>query len=107
MDKTAQVENAETGSNPVDPELQLKPQPTSPSANQILGPHNPPMGEDSAVTRAEKLERHGLEDTVEESPAKRIKLEPANGSESKIVPAPRERQKGVASIKAESVALLR
>lgn len=106
MDETTKDENHDTGSDPVDPELMLKPQSTSPTS-QLLYPQNTPMEEDSAVTKAEKLERHGLEDTVEESPAKRIKLEPENGSELEKATAPRERQKGVAPIKAESVAFLR
>lgn len=106
MDETTTAKIHETSSNPVEPELQLKSQPT-PSAEQALHPQKAPMEEDSAVTKAEKVERYGLDDTVEESPAKRIRLETENGSELQKASAPRERQKGVAPIKAESVALFR
>jgi len=65
-------------------------------------PTQPNLPGDSAVTRAEKAERHGLINNpevndFEQSPSKRLKMEEKETTAS----APRERQKGVAHIKAE------
>ncbi|KAA6414750.1 MAG: tRNA-dihydrouridine synthase 3 [Lasallia pustulata] len=94
--------------NPLDPQESLKPTPAAVGA-EIPHPAQPLYAEDSATTKAEKGERHGLmkcdgsDGSVEESPAKRIKLE-AEGHEGRVGthgPTPSERQKGVAPIKAE------
>lgn len=65
-------------------------------------PAQPNLPGDSAVTRAEKAERHVLINNpevndFEQSPSKRLKMEEKETTTS----TPRERQKGVAHIKAE------
>lgn len=62
--------------------------------------------EDSAVTKAEKLARHGVLDGVEAPPSKRMKLdhETHSNAESDCL-RPSTRKKGVAPIKAELVVL--
>ena len=114
MDRRVENVNPYAALNPMDPQLELKPQLASPSFEQVIHPQQSLMEEDSAVTKAEKLERHGVEDVEdmenrpEESQAKRIKLEPSatpmTGNEA---PRRNERQKGVAPIKAESVVRMR
>ena len=69
--------------------------------DKTVHPQQIPMTEDSAVTKAEKLERHGVADGVEESSSKRRKVDSENGNRG---PIQSERQKGVAPIKKESVA---
>ena len=69
--------------------------------DKTVHPQQIPMTEDSAVTRAEKFERHGVADGVEESSSKRRKLDSENGNRG---PIQSERRKGVAPIKKESVA---
>ena len=98
--------------NPLHPEKSLKPTPAA-VGEEIPHPAQPLYAEDSATTKAEKLERHALmnrdgsepavEADVEESPAKRIKLEldRDQGRVGTHGPTPSERQKGVAPIKAE------
>lgn len=94
-------ENRERASNPVESEPgQL----TSLSADQIVHPPQISLGEDSAVTKAEKIEQHGTTDSGEEPSSKRVKVEPSNDFETQQeAPAQNERQKGVTPIKAESV----
>ncbi|KZF22018.1 tRNA-dihydrouridine(47) synthase [NAD(P)(+)] [Xylona heveae TC161] len=80
--------------NPLEPSSTIK-RPLQEDAN---GSAQPIYAEDSAVTKAEKIERNGAlpaqlgDNEFEESPAKRQKIEE---------PAPKERVKGVASIKSE------
>ena len=94
--------------NPLDPENPLKPTPAE-VGEELPHPAQPLYAEDSATTKAEKIERHGLvngdrsDAGVEESPAKRIKLD-IGGDAGRVEtqgPLPSERQKGVAPIKAE------
>ena len=86
-------------------EQALGPQPTSPSVGKIVHPQQPLLEEDSAVTKAEKIERHSTTDGDEERSLKRVKLEPSSDLEvQKEAPARIERQKGVTPIKEESVA---
>lgn len=94
--------------NPLDPEEPLK-STSAEVGEETPHPAQPLYAEDSATTKAEKIERHGLTDgdrsdgAVEESPAKRIKLddESDGGTIETHKPTPSERQKGVAPIKTE------
>lgn len=82
--------------NPLDPEEHLKIQPST-AETPDLHPAVTPRDEDSAVTKAEKLERHPYENGLlgEEPPAKKVRSEAAHEAR------PRDRQKGIAPIKAE------
>lgn len=91
---------ADIPSNPIEPELTLKLPTTSGQLEQVVHPQQAPRKEDSAVTKAERVERHVIEETPEEPPTKRVKLEPAEQVLDKT-----GRPKGVAPIKAESVNL--
>ena len=89
--------------NPLEPAVTLL-GPQDPSTANLAGkrahPQDVQMPGDSAVTKAEKYERHGIEDIVAESPSKKRKLEnqQENGHRD---PTKSERQKGVAPIKPE------
>ena len=85
--------------NPLDPAIQLKDSSESDLLDKTVHPQQVPMTEDSTVTKAEKIERHGLAHGLEESPSKRRRLGSANETQS---PTQSERQKGVAPIKKES-----
>lgn len=89
--------------NPLEPAIQLDDSSTSNLLGKTVHPQQVPMTEDSAVTKAEKIERHGSANGVEESPSKRRKVVSENGNQG---PTRSERQKGVAPIKKESVALM-
>ncbi len=90
--------------NPLEPAVTLV-GPQDPSAANLVEKRahfqDVQMAGDSAVTKAEKYERHGTEDIVAESPSKKRKLETQqeNGHRG---PTKSERQKGVAPIKPES-----
>ena len=86
--------------NPLEPAVNLEKEKPSNShlLNQTVHPQQVPTLEDSAVTRAEKYERHGSAGNVEESSSKRRKLDTGNEF---LTPTPRERQKGIAPIKEE------
>ena len=94
----------ETPANPLEPAVALV-GPQDPSAGNLTEkrahPQDVQMAGDSAVTKAEKYERHGIGSVVAGSPSKKRKLEnqEKNGNHglSQI-----ERQKGVAPIKPES-----
>lgn len=115
-------------SNPLEPAAQLKDPSESGSLDKSVHPQQAQCTEDSAVTKAEKYERHGVEVAVEDSPAEKIKLENATeyekqnpnsvggdveGSPPKRIklenvvkneeqgPTQSERQRGVAPIKEE------
>ena len=92
--------NGDAPSNPMEPATKLELPSNSDLLDMTIHPQQLSTAEDSAVTRAEKVERHGNADGVEESPSKRRKLDSENGTEG---PTRSERQKGVAPIKAESV----
>jgi tRNA-dihydrouridine synthase 3 len=98
-------------SNPADPEQSLKR-----SIGLVEDPPNPPQPifpEDSAVTKAEKVERNGVTLTEgdldgQEPAAKRVKVEDSkegvvnNGAEEKKVDS-RDKVKGIALVKTELV----
>lgn len=90
--------------NPLEPAIELDDSSNSDLLDKTVHPHQVPITEDSAVTKAEKIERHGIAHGVEESPSKRRKLVSENGEQG---PTRSERQKGVAPIKKESVAWMR
>lgn len=91
--------------NPLDPAQELQKPPPGVVTTEPTHPPQPILPGDSAVTRAEKVERHGHPDAspgtangdFQESPAKRIKLETNGSSEVRSD----ERKKGVAPIKPE------
>ncbi|MCJ1281054.1 tRNA-dihydrouridine synthase 3 [Xylographa opegraphella] len=85
--------------NPLDPAAPLHNSPPSP-ITQAAHPQAIPLETDSAVTKAEKYERHpnASVSESEEPSSKRIKLDAAPDT---IASVPGERQKGVVSIKAE------
>ncbi|KAL8911160.1 MAG: hypothetical protein Q9171_003615 [Xanthocarpia ochracea] len=90
------------GMNPLNPAQPLNSPPDVQTIDRAAHPQNIVLDEDSAVTKAEKLERHGGQDDFPEPVAKRIKVtasadEEASGNgESRS-----ERRKGVAPIKPE------
>ena len=90
--------------NPLEPAVTLV-GPQHPSAPNLVEkrahPQDVQMVEDSAVTKAEKYERHGIENIVAESPSKKRKLENQQ-EDGQLGPTKSERQKGVAPIKPES-----
>jgi len=85
--------------NPLEPQEPLKIQP---QAAEIKNTHPAPtpQDEDSATTKAEKIERHPYENGLlgDEPPAKRVRLE---GATEAAPPAANDRRKGIAPIKAE------
>ena len=87
--------------NPLEPAVELVESPNPRMLDKTVHPQQIPMTGDSAVTKAEKFERHGIADGLEESSSKRRKLDSENGNRG---PIQSERQKGVAPIKKESVA---
>ena len=96
-------EDQDVALNPVDPSTSLKPEINSETVINAVHPQKIEFDEDSAVTKAEKYERHEAIDD-DHSSSKRIKLDPSGGIEKRgQIPSPSERQRGVAPIKAESV----
>ena len=87
--------------NPLDPAAELEQPSNIDCVESIVHPQKDQMIEDSAVTKAEKYERHGTADEVKESPAKRRKLDATTHVEEDL-PTSSERRKAVASIKPES-----
>lgn len=85
--------------NPLEPAIQLEESSNSNLIDKTVHPQQVPTAEDSAVTKAEKFERHNIADGVGESPSKRRKLDSENGIRG---PIRSERQKGVAPIRPES-----
>ena len=92
-------EASQTPANPLDPAVSLHHSPPSPTT-QNAHPQAIPLETDSAVTKAEKYERHPNASVPESyKPSfKRIKLDVEPDI---ITPASGERQKGTVSIKAE------
>ncbi|KAI9714572.1 MAG: hypothetical protein M1812_006377 [Candelaria pacifica] len=96
--------------NPLDPSNSLK-EPPPELLREEAHPPQPPLLEDSAVTKAEKYERHGLIDdtsfdNLENPPSKRVKLDDefqSLQSHSNGQPKVGERIKGVAQVKPEFV----
>lgn len=94
--------------NPLDPSTTLVPPPLDTQLEEAHPPQ-PPLPEDSAVTKAEKFERHGqikqtsCTDDIEAPAAKRVKVhDDASSSEPPSINGS-GRVKGVVPIKAESV----
>ena len=86
--------------NPLDPAIKLEQSSNADLLDHTLHSQPLPTAEDSAVTKAEKFERHGNADGVEESPSKRRRVDPESETQG---PTQSERQKGVTPIKKESV----
>lgn len=90
------------GRSPPNPmELAMKMEVIS-TADKTIHPQDARFAEDLAVTKAEKYERLGVYDDVEESPSKKRKIDSSHES-GNLGPTRSERQKGVAPIKPESV----
>lgn len=92
--------------NPLEPTTTLLPGSASAGMEQQVHPQKVVAPGDSAVTRAEKYERHAEPEDFVESRSKRIKLDVDPEADADAVeqePTLSERQKGVAPIKAESV----
>ena len=88
--------------NPVDPSTRLKPDLASAAVAKKVHPQQTQFEEDSALSKAEKYERHGNVYDVDKLPSKRIKLDPDAGPGQEDQALNRsERRKGVAPIKAE------
>ncbi|KAI4283216.1 MAG: hypothetical protein L6R38_002304 [Xanthoria sp. 2 TBL-2021] len=91
-------ETQPSGANPLDPVQPLRSPPNIPDIEKAAHPQNTVLDEDSAVTKAEKLERHGGRDDFPEPEVKRIKVEHSIDEEARTR---NERRKGVAPIKPE------
>ncbi|KAI4111957.1 MAG: hypothetical protein LQ345_006651 [Seirophora villosa] len=87
----------------MEPSQSLKSPSHIPHVEREVHPQKERFDEDSALAKAEKIERHGgPDDDLRESSAKRIKVNDlATGGASSNVLSKSERRKGVASIKAE------
>ena len=92
-----------TDDNPIEPSLNLEPVSNPKSAMDAIHPQKTLFDEDSAITKAEKYERHDIND-IDHLPSKRIKLDQDLGTEqTNQIPTQSERWKGVTPIKEESV----
>lgn len=112
----------DSNANPIEPSAKLQPRRAEDDLERVVHPQAMPIAEDSAVTTAEKVERHGAAsgNEVHESPSKKRKLaeeeakdgdlgfetddnnSKRNKGQNQDGPSVRsERQKGVAPIKAE------
>ncbi|KAL8797873.1 MAG: hypothetical protein Q9195_000225 [Heterodermia aff. obscurata] len=88
--------------NPLEPTSSLLPNSGASQVEALLHPQDVVAPEDSAVTKAEKYERHAATEQFQESAAKRVKLDlgpEENGAGQTHTGS--ERRKGVAPIKAE------
>ncbi|KAL8885759.1 MAG: hypothetical protein Q9192_006595, partial [Flavoplaca navasiana] len=95
-------ETYENGINPLDSAQSLKSPPSIPDIDRVAHPQNTILAEDSAVTKAEKIERHGGPDDFPGSEAKRIKVDvSANEGPKGNGATSDERRKGIAPIKPE------
>ena len=85
--------------NPLDPQEDLKVQPPT-AETEIAHPATAPQDEDSATTKAEKIERHPYENGLrsDEPPTKKVKMETPTEA---TPPTTNDRRKGIAPIKAE------
>lgn len=95
----ADARNASDGpmKNPLDPSESLKP---ASNVDESAHPSQPLLPLDSAVTKAEKVERsRSLDHDIDERPAKRSRLE--DGVNDSLEDRPVGRVKGVASVKPE------
>ena len=91
----------ETSANPLEPAVTLVGPQDGNVTEKRAHPQDIQMAEDSAVTKAEKYERHGIESVVAESPSKKRKLENQQENGNHTL-SQSERHKGVAPIKPES-----
>ena len=87
--------------NPLEPAVKLEEPSESSLADKAAHLQGIQTAEDSAITKAEKYDKHGVENGVEESSTKRRKLDHNQGNED-VEPTKSERVKGVAPIKPES-----
>ncbi|KAL8947314.1 MAG: hypothetical protein Q9222_006391 [Ikaeria aurantiellina] len=88
--------------NPLDPTTSLAPSSSVSDTDIVAHPQTLVLPEDSAVTKAEKIERHGADDGNREPPAKRTKVEDsADQVSDRNRVTGSERRKGVAPIKPE------
>ncbi|KAI4286686.1 MAG: hypothetical protein L6R35_004059 [Caloplaca aegaea] len=89
--------------NPMEPTQSLKSPSRVPNAEKEVHPQKEIFEEDSTLTKAEKIERHGgPDDDIRESSPKRIRIENlATKDTSMTETTSSERRKGVAPIKAE------
>lgn len=90
-------------SNPLEPAQSLK-RPRDGEQEQQAHPPQPILAEDSAVTKAEKIERNGTNGTevnTEASVNKRLKLEPSNSDPAVQNGDSRDEAKGIVMIKPE------
>ncbi|KAI4166899.1 MAG: hypothetical protein LQ343_007636 [Gyalolechia ehrenbergii] len=90
-------------SNPLEPDTSLKAPTNVQDVDTEAHPQSTIFAVDSAVTKAEKIERHaGNDNEFQESPTKRIKTHPSSNEEVDRDPLIKtERRKGVAPIKSE------
>ena len=94
-----------TRANPLDPEDKLGSGIQPRASESEVHPQSSIVDWDSAMTKAEKTERHSNDD-FQTSPAKKMKLDHAT-EVNKTANAPQsERRKGVAPIKPELVLLI-
>ena len=101
---SGQVQAEASWPNPLEPTTALIPEPVRGESDSLIHPQAEVAPEDSTVTKAEKFERHAAADDFEASSAKRVKLDIGDDHDgSNATATRRERQKGVAPIKAESV----
>ena len=91
-------------SNPLEPTTSLLPGSVASQVEASVHPQHVVAPEDSAVTKAEKHERHASTEQFEESRPKRVKLDrgPEENDDHQTHTG-NERRKGVAPIKAEFV----
>lgn len=90
--------------NPLRPVEELKEPSSVNGVDSVVHPQRDQQIGDSAVTKAEKYERHGPSDDPEDSPVKRRRLDGSvENREQGLTKS--ERIKGVAPIKAESADL--
>ena len=90
--------------NPLEPQAPLKSPSCVPDIEKDVHPQSTVFTVDSAITKAEKRERHAGQDVFHESPTKRIKIDALSAQGMSINGINySERRKGVAPIKPESV----
>ncbi|SMR41900.1 unnamed protein product [Zymoseptoria tritici ST99CH_1E4] len=99
------MENGTMTTNPLEPSEALE---HKPSADSLNHPQSEILPGDSAVTKAEKVERHGAvgedmngDHLDDDAPRKRVKVEHDPVADSIATPSASERQKGIAPIKKE------
>ena len=90
--------------NPLEPNERLASPSHVNNIERVVHPQDAIFAQDSAVAKAEKIERHGADDEFHDSATKRVKIDPSASQENGDDGVTKsERQKGVAPIKSESV----